>query len=79
VLDNLAEDTAVTTANDKHLLGIGVRVHGKVGNHLLVSKLIPLGGLNDIVQDEDVAIVAALKDEDLRKPVSQFAHRQLQL
>lgn len=37
VLDNLTENTAVTTANDKNLLGVGMGVHGKVGDHLLVA------------------------------------------
>lgn len=37
VLDNLTQDTAVTAADDKNLLGIGVGVHGKVGDHLLVA------------------------------------------
>jgi hypothetical protein len=37
MLDDLAEYTAVTAADDQNVLGIGVRVHGEVGNHLLVS------------------------------------------
>ena len=37
VLDDLTEDTTVTTANDKNVLGVRVRVHGKVGDHLLVA------------------------------------------
>lgn len=37
VLDNLTEDTAVTTADNEDVLGVGVRVHGKVGDHLLVA------------------------------------------
>lgn len=37
VLDDLAEDTAVTTADDEDLLGVGVGVHGEVGDHFLVS------------------------------------------
>lgn len=37
VLDDLAEDTAVTTADDKDFLGVGVGVHGEVGDHFLVS------------------------------------------
>lgn len=40
VLDDLTEDTAVTTADDQDLLGVGVGVHGQVGNHLLVSALL---------------------------------------
>ena len=37
VLDDLTEDTAVTTADDQDLLGVGVGVHGQVGDHLLVA------------------------------------------
>jgi hypothetical protein len=36
VLDNLTEDTTISTTNDQNLLGVGVRVHGQVSNHLLV-------------------------------------------
>jgi hypothetical protein len=65
VLDNLSEDTAVTTTNDKNLLGVGVRVHGEVGDHLLVGELIALGALDDVVQDQDVAKVGRLEDENV--------------
>ena len=37
VLDDLTEDTTVATTNDENVLGVGVGVHGKVGNHLLVA------------------------------------------
>jgi len=37
VLDDLTEDTTVTTANDKNLLGVGVGVHCKMSDHLLVA------------------------------------------
>jgi hypothetical protein len=37
VLDDLTEDTAVTTADNENLLGVGVGVHGKVSDHLLVA------------------------------------------
>jgi len=37
VLDDLAKDTAVPAADDQDLLWVGVGVHGKVGNHLLVA------------------------------------------
>lgn len=65
VLDYLTEDTAVAAANDQDLLGVGVRVHGEVGDHLLVRKLIALGALDDIVQDQDGAVIAALEDENV--------------
>jgi hypothetical protein len=65
VLDDLAEDTAVTTANDKNLLGVGVGVESEMGNHLLVGELIALGALDDVVEDKDVAEVGGLEDEDV--------------
>lgn len=37
VLDNLTEHAAITAANDQDLLGVGVGVHGEVGDHLLVA------------------------------------------
>jgi hypothetical protein len=37
VLDNLTEDTAVTTTDDQDLLRVGVSIHGKVSDHLLVT------------------------------------------
>lgn len=36
MLHDLTEDTAISTTNNKDLLRIGVRHHGKVCNHLLV-------------------------------------------
>jgi hypothetical protein len=82
VLDDLTEDTTVTTADDQDLLRVGVGVHGKVSDHLLVSvllsttvrvcdsemdvrELIALGALDDVVEDEDGAVVGRLKDEDV--------------
>lgn len=65
VLDNLTEDTTVTATNDEDLLGVGVGVEGKVGNHLLVGELIALGALDDIVEDEDVAIVGGLENKHI--------------
>lgn len=63
VLDDLTQDTAVTAADDQHLLGVGVRVHGQVSDHLLVGELVALGALDDIVEDQHVAVVAALEDQ----------------
>jgi len=65
VLDNLTEDTTVTTANDKNLLWVWVRVHCEVGDHLLVGELVALGALDDVVEDEDHAVVGRLENEDI--------------
>ena len=65
VLDDLTEDTAVTATNDEDLLRVGVGVHGEVGDHLLVGELITLSALDDVVQDENGTVVAALEDEDI--------------
>ena len=37
VLDDFAEDTAVAAADDEDFLGVGVGVHGEVGDHFLVA------------------------------------------
>jgi hypothetical protein len=65
MLDHLAEDTAVTTADDEDVLGVGVGVHGEVGDHLLVGELVALGALDDVVEDEDSAVVGGLEDKDV--------------
>jgi hypothetical protein len=65
VLDDLTEDTAVTATNDKDLLGVGVGVHGEVGDHLLVGELIALSALDNVVQHKNGTVVAALEDEDI--------------
>lgn len=65
MLDNLAEDTTITATNDKNFLGIRVRVHGEVSDHLLVRELVALGALNDIVQDQDGAVIRRLEDQDI--------------
>jgi hypothetical protein len=65
VLDNLTEDTTVTTTDDQDLLGVGVGVHGQVSDHLLVRELVTLSALDDIVEDEDHAVVGRLEDENI--------------
>lgn len=65
VLDNLAQDAAITATNDQDLLGVGVRVHGQVGDHLLVGKLIALSALDDVVQDQDGPVVGGFEDENV--------------
>jgi hypothetical protein len=40
VLEGLTDDTTVTATDDKDLLGVGVRVDGEVGDHLLVPVVL---------------------------------------
>lgn len=65
MLDNLSEDTTVTTTDDEDLLGVGVRHHAEVGDHLLVGELVTLSALNDVVENENIAVVGGLEDEDI--------------
>lgn len=65
VLDNLAENTTVSTTNDKNLLRVGVGVHGEVGDHLLVRELVALSALDNVVQNQNGAVVGGLEDEDI--------------
>ena len=65
VFNHLAQNTTVTTSNDKDLLRVWVCVHGKVGDHLLVRELVALGALDDVVEDKDHAVVGGFKDEDI--------------
>lgn len=65
VFDNLTQNTAVTTTNHEDGFGVGVGVHGQVCDHLLIRKLVAFGALDDVVKDEDGAVVTALKDQDV--------------
>lgn len=65
MLDDLSEDTAVTASNDQDGLWVGVGVHGQVCDHLLIGKLVALGALDDVVEDQDGTMVAALKDQNV--------------
>ena len=83
VLDDLTKDTAVTTTDNKDVLGVGVGVHGEVGDHLLVAvitsaisstlqwlredirELVTLSALNDVVKDENHAVVGGLEYENV--------------
>lgn len=40
-------------------------VHGQMGDHLLIAELIPFSALDDVIQDEDGAVVGGLEDEDV--------------
>ena len=65
VLDNLAEHTTVAAADDEYLFGVGVGEHSQVGDHLLVGELVALGALDNVVEDEDHAVVGGLENEDI--------------
>ena len=65
MFDDLAQHTAITTTNDQNLLWVGVRVHSQMCDHLLVCELIALGALDDVVEDEDGAVVGGLEDQDI--------------
>lgn len=65
VLDNLTQDTTIASSDDQDLLGVRMGVHGDVGHHLLVGEFIALSGLDDSVEDEDVAVGGRLEDEDV--------------
>lgn len=47
VLDDFAEDTAVAAADDEDFLGVGVGVHGEVGDHFLVAVLLLIPFITD--------------------------------
>lgn len=63
MLDDLAQNTSITSTDDQDLLGVRVGVHSQVGNHLLVCELVALRALDDIVQNEDSAVVGRFEDE----------------
>jgi hypothetical protein len=65
VLDDLTKDASITSANDQNLLGAWMRVHGQMSDHLLVGKLITLGALDDVVENENSAIVGRFEDENV--------------
>jgi len=65
VLDDFTEDTTVTTTNNKNLLGVGVRVHGQVSDHLLVRELITFSGLDDTIKNQNVSVVGGLENKNV--------------
>lgn len=65
MLDDLSQNTSISTTNNQNLLWRWVGVHGQVGDHLLVCELVTLSALDDIVEDEDGSVVGGLEDEDV--------------
>jgi hypothetical protein len=65
VLEDLSNNSTVTSTDDEDVLGVRVRSHGQVGDHLLVRELVTLGALDDAVEDEDVSVGRGSEDEDV--------------
>ncbi|KAH3662402.1 hypothetical protein OGAPHI_005654 [Ogataea philodendri] len=65
VLDDFSKDTTISSSNDQHLLRVWMGVQSKMGNHLLVGKLVSFGGLDDSVQNQDVTIVRGLEHQHI--------------
>ena len=65
MLDDLPQDASITTTNDQNFLWVRVREHSQVCNHLLVCELITLGALDDIVENEDGAIIGGFENQDV--------------
>lgn len=65
MFNNLPQNASITATNHQDLLRVWVGVHCQMGNHLLVRELVPLGALDDIVQNQDGAIVGRFEDEDI--------------
>lgn len=65
MLENLSDNSTISSSNDKDVLGVGVGSHRDVGDHLLVRELVSLGGLDDAVQDEDVSVSLGREDENV--------------
>ena len=65
VLDDLPQNTSITTTNDQNFLRVGMREHSQVCNHFLVCELIALSALDDVIEDEDGAIVGGFENEDV--------------
>ncbi len=65
MLDDFSQDTAITATDNQNFLGVGMRHHGEMSDHLLVGVLIVLGALDDIVEDEDIAQVGGFEDQHI--------------
>jgi len=61
MLDDLTQDASITATNDQNLLWIRMRIHSQMSDHLLVCELVSLGALNDIVKNQNGAIVSGFE------------------
>jgi hypothetical protein len=72
VLDNLTNDTAVTTTDDKDGLGVRVAEERDVGDRLLVGHLIKISDLDDTIKNKDVTVVLGLEDDNVLEEVYKW-------
>lgn len=65
MLDNLAQHAAIAPANYQHFLGVWVRIHCQVSDHLLVRKFIPLCALDYVVKNKHSSVVGGFKYQNI--------------
>jgi len=65
VLEDLADDTTVTTTDNQDSLGVRVREERDVSDGLLVSHFIEISDLDDTIKNEDIAKGLGLEDNDV--------------
>src|SRR5579875_1620030 len=67
MLDDLANNAAVTPAHDQYAFRIRVRVQGYVRQHLVVDELVFIGRHHATVEYQKIAILCRLVDVELLK------------
>lgn len=65
VLKDFTKNTTVTTTNDEDLLRVGVRIESKMSDHFLVRKLVSFSGLDNTIQNKNVAVVSGFENENV--------------
>ncbi|EEQ36876.1 hypothetical protein CLUG_00999 [Clavispora lusitaniae ATCC 42720] len=65
VLQDFSQNTSVSTSNNQSLLWVWVRVHGQVSDHLSVRVFISLCNSNTVVQNQDIAPVCGLENQNI--------------
>lgn len=65
MLDDFADDSAVTAANDEDVARVWMRIESRVRHHLLVGALVALGYLDVAVERQHAAVRRRLVDDDL--------------
>jgi hypothetical protein len=65
VLNNLANNSAISSTNDQDLLWVWVGVHGQMSDHLLVGEFITLSALDGVIEYQDMAVVGRFENEDI--------------